>query len=327
MTGPLRVLVTGAAGFIGSHTVEQLLGRGARVVGLDGFDDYYDVRRKEVNRAALEGRPGFRFVEGDLRDRAACDRALEDVDAVVHVAARPGVRASIEDPLRTYDMNLTATLVLLEAMRARGLSRLVFASTSSVYGGDAPLPFREEAPSSRPLSPYAASKRACELLIASYVQLHGLGSIVLRLFTVYGPRGRPDMSVGKFIEAAYAGRPVPLHGDGSVERDFTYVEDIARGLASAAERVRPGDFAIANLGGSERSSMRELIGHIEKATGRELRLERKPPAPGDAPVTWADVTRARELLDWRPTVRLEEGVRRTAEWVRAIRERHPAVYG
>jgi UDP-glucuronate 4-epimerase len=323
----VNVLVTGAAGFIGSHTVEHLLARGASVTGLDAFDDYYDVRRKHVNRRALESRTGFRFIEGDLRDRGVAARAVEGVEVVVHVAARPGVRASIEDPLRTYDMNLTATLVLLEAMRAAKVGRLVFTSTSSVYGGDAPLPFREEAPSSRPLSPYAASKRACELLVASYVEIHGLGAHVLRLFTVYGPRGRPDMSVGKFVEAALAGRSAPLYGDGSIERDFTYVDDIARGLAASAERVRPSEFALANLGGSERSSMRELVTLVERSTGRKLALERKPPAPGDAPVTWADVSRARELLDWSPTIKLPEGVARTAEWTRRVREEHPEIYG
>jgi UDP-glucuronate 4-epimerase len=237
------------------------------------------------------------------------------------------VRASIEDPHRTYDANLSGTLTLLEAMRALGKKKLVFTSTSSVYGGDAPLPFREDAPSSRPLSPYAASKRACELLIASYVELFGLGAITLRLFTVYGPRGRPDMSVGKFVEAALAGRPVPLHGDGSVTRDFTYVDDIVRGVVAAAERVREGELHLVNLGGSERSSVRDLIAFVEKHTGTKLTLERRPPAPGDAPTTWASVARAARLLDWRPEVRLEEGVRRTVLWTREARLRAPELYG
>jgi UDP-glucuronate 4-epimerase len=322
----VNVLVTGAAGFVGSHTVEHLLARGHRVTGLDVFDDYYDVRRKRANLSELEGRERFTFLEGDLRDRATCDRAVEGVEAVVHVAARPGVRASIEDPLRTYDMNVIATVTLLEAMRARGVKRLTFSSTSSVYGGDAPLPFREEAPSSRPLSPYAASKRACELLIASHVEIHGLGAHVLRLFTVYGPRGRPDMSVGRFVESALARKPIPLYGDGSVERDFTYVEDIARGIVASAERVRAGDFELANLGGSERSSVRDLIALIEEATGQKLEIDRKPKAPGDAPVTWADVSRARALLGWTPSVKLPEGVLRTVEWARKARVEHPGVY-
>jgi UDP-glucuronate 4-epimerase len=323
----MNVLVTGAAGFVGSHTVEGLLGRGLRVRGLDCFDDYYDVRRKHANLEALTARKSFEFMEGDFRSPEVCARALEGVDVVVHLGGRPGVRASIEDPRRTYDMNLTGTLTLLEAMRARGLKRLVFSSTSSVYGGDAPLPFREEQPSSRPLSPYSASKRACELLIASYVEIHGLGAITLRLFTVYGPRGRPDMSVGKFVESALAGRAVPLHGDGTVTRDFTYVEDIARGIVAAAERVAPGDLHLANLGGSERSSVRDLIALVEKHTGESLVLDRKPPAPGDAPTTWASVERAEKILGWRPQVKLDEGVRRTVAWAHEARKKHLDIYG
>jgi len=307
--------------------VEALLARGARVRGLDCFDDYYDARRKRANLEALGANKGFEFQEGDFRSSEVCALSLEGIDTVVHLGARPGVRASIEDPKRTFDMNLMGTLSLLEAMRARGLDRLVFGSTSSVYGGDSPLPFREELPSSRPLSPYAASKRACELVIASYVELHGMGSIVLRLFTVYGPRGRPDMSVGKFVEAALAGRAVPLHGDGSITRDFTFVDDIARGIATASERVAPGDFQIANLGGSERSSVRDLIALVEKHTGRPLKVERKPPAPGDAPTTWASVERAEKLLAWRAEVKLDEGVARTVAWTKVARERYPEIYG
>jgi UDP-glucuronate 4-epimerase len=323
----MHVLVTGAAGFIGSHTAQALLARGVRVRGLDSFDDYYDVRRKRANLEDLAREKGFELQEGDFRSEQDCTRALEGVDVVVHVGARPGVRASLDDPKRTFDANVGGTLALLEGMRARGLKRLVFSSTSSVYGGDAPLPFREELPSSRPLSPYAASKRACELLVASYVEIHGFGATTLRLFTVYGPRGRPDMSVGRFIEAALSGRSVPLYGDGSLTRDFTYVDDIVRGIAAAAERVTPGEHDLVNLGGSERSSMRDMIALVEKHTGKPLRLERKPPAAGDAPTTWASVERAEKLLGWRPEVKLEEGIRRTVAWTREARARHPEVYG
>ena len=320
------VLVTGAAGFIGSNVAEHFLARGDRVLGLDCLDDYYDVRRKRANLAALAKNKAFEFVEGDLRSPEVSKKAVSDVDLVVHLAARPGVRASIDDPRRTYDMNVMATLNLLEAMRARKLARLVFGSTSSVYGGDAPLPFKEEAPSSRPLSPYAASKRACELLIASYVEIHGLGAITLRLFTVYGPRGRPDMSVGRFVEAALSGKSVPLYGDGSVTRDFTYVDDIARGVVAAAERVKARDLFLVNLGGSERSSVKDLIDTVERTTGKPLKLDRFPPSQGDAPTTWASVERARDLLGWRPEIKLEEGVARTVAWAKRAREEHPGVY-
>jgi UDP-glucuronate 4-epimerase len=321
------VLVTGAAGFVGSNVVEHFLARGDRVRGVDCLDDYYDVRRKRANLEPLRRHPGFVFLEGDLRSAETCALAVAGADVVVHLAARPGVRASVEDPRRTYDMNVMATISLLEGMRAAGLARIVFGSTSSVYGGDAPLPFREEAPSSRPLSPYAASKRACELLIASYVEIHGMGAVTLRLFTVYGPRGRPDMSVGRFVESALSGKPVPLYGDGSVTRDFTYIDDIARGVVLAADRVRPSDLHLVNLGGSERSSIQDLIAIVERATGKRLALDRKPRSQGDAPTTWASVERARELLGWSPEIKLQEGVARTVAWARRAREEHPLVYG
>ena len=315
-----RVLVTGGAGFIGSHLVEALASRGERVRILDCFDPYYDPALKRRTAARLCERGGaVELHEADLRDPAAVGRAVDGVDAVVHLAARPGVRASIDDPRTTLDINLTGTLHLLEAMRRRGPRALVFASSSSVYGGDAPLPFREDAPSARPLSPYAASKRAGELLCASYVELFGLSAIGLRFFTVYGPRGRPDMSVGRFVRAALEGERVPLHGDGSVERDFTYVDDIVRGLLAALDRVRGGEagWEVSNLGGGRIASMRELIALIEEHTGQRLLVDRHPAAAGDAPRTQADLTRARALLGFESRVPLAEGIARTVAWMRA----------
>jgi UDP-glucuronate 4-epimerase len=312
----VKVLVTGGAGFIGSHLVQALLARGDRVKVLDAFDPYYDPAIKRRTATLLE-KAGAQVAEGDVRDQDAVDRALEGVDAVVHLAARPGVRASIEDPRTTFDINVQGLLVLLEVMRSRGVKALVSASSSSVYGGDATPPFREDQPASRPLSPYAASKRAAELLCASYAELHGLGSIALRFFTVYGPRGRPDMSIGKFVRAALTGDVVPLMGDGSVVRDFTYVEDIVNGVVRAIDLAEPGGgHEVLNIGGGATHSMRELIATIEAATGRPLKVERRPPAAGDMQLTHADVTRVTARLGFAPRIPLEEGIRRTVEWAR-----------
>jgi UDP-glucuronate 4-epimerase len=311
----MRVLVTGAAGFIGSHAVEALAARGDEVVGLDSFDDYYDPRRKRATWAELAKLPRVRLVEGDVGARAR--EVVQDVDSVVHLAARPGVRASIDDPRRTFRENIDAFLELLEALRAKTApKRLVFASSSSVYGGDAPLPFREDAPSSRPLSPYAASKRAGELLVASWVELFGLGAYAVRLFTVYGPRGRPDMSVGRFVEACLRGERVPLFGDGSVTRDFTYVDDIVHGIVAALDRVKPGDWDVVNLGGSERHSVKEMVALVEKECGRALLVDKKPAAAGDAPATWASTEKAERLFDWKARVKLPEGIARTVAWAK-----------
>lgn len=313
----MQVLVTGGAGFIGSHLVQALLARGDRVTVLDSFDPYYDPAIKRRTAAVLQA-AGAQVIEGDVRDRQAVDRALEGVERVVHLAARPGVRASIDDPLTTFDINVHGLHVLLEAMRARGVGSLVSASSSSVYGGDATPPFREDQPASRPLSPYAASKRAAELLCASYAELFGLGSIALRFFTVYGPRGRPDMSIGRFVRAALTGEVVPLMGDGSVTRDFTYVDDIVEGVVRALDLAAPGGgHEVLNIGGGSTHTMRELIATIEAATGRPLNVERRPAAAGDMQLTHADVARVTARLGFAPRVPLAEGIRRTVEWARA----------
>jgi len=311
-------LVTGGAGFIGSHLAEALAERGDEVRLLDCFDPYYDPDLKRRTAADLSARPGVSLVEGDVRDAACVRRAIAGVDKVVHLAARPGVRASIEDPETTFAINVTGTLVLLEALRARGPRALVFASSSSVYGGDSPLPFREIAPASRPLSPYAASKRSGEHLCATYAGLYGFGCVALRFFTVYGPRGRPDMSIGKFMRRAFLGEPVPLFGDGSVVRDFTYVSDVVAGILAALDLVRPGGgYEVCNLGGGNTATMSALIEAIGRAAARPLQVERHPPAAGDMPRTEADQARARELLGFETSVSLAEGLERTAAWMRA----------
>ena len=312
------LLVTGGAGFIGSHVAERFAAAGRAVRVLDDFDPYYDPARKRRTAAALQA-AGVEVLEGDVRDPDAAAAALEGASAVVHLAARPGVRASIEDPRTTLDVNVMGTLTLLEAVRRSPACRaVVFASSSSVYGADAQAPFSEDQPAARPLSPYAASKRCGEHLLASYAALHGIGATALRFFTVYGPRGRPDMSVGRFVARALRGESVPLFGDGSVVREFTYVDDVVEGVVAAVERARPGGgLAVFNLGGGATATMTELIAEIEAAAGVALAVERHPAAAGDMARTEADLTRAAAGLGYAPRVSLAEGIRRTVAWARA----------
>lgn len=314
MRAMTHTLVTGGAGFIGSHLVEALLEAGDRVTVLDSFDPYYDPALKRAT-AQLLAEQGALIQEGDLREVAAVEQALIGVDRVAHLAARPGVRASIQDPHTTISINVTGTTNLLEGMRQAGIKRLVFASSSSVYGGDSTPPFREESPASRPLSPYAASKRAGEHFCASYCELFDFSVTALRFFTVYGPRGRPDMAIGKFIASALRGQSVPLYGDGSVVRDFTYVSDIVAGVCAALERP-PVGFEAVNIGGGRTVSMKELIAKLEGALGVSLDLDRHPAAAGDMPLTSADLTRAKARLGFASRVDLDEGLARTVAWAR-----------
>lgn len=311
----MNVLVTGAAGFIGSHLCERLLADGHRVTGVDNFDPYYDRRLKEANLRHLKGREGFRFVEADLRDPHALRLLFQErFHRVAHLAGRGGVRRSIEEPLTYLAHNFTATANLLEAMRQTGHDRLVFASTSSVYGNDSPLPFREDAPANGPISPYSASKKACEALLFTYHHLHGLHAYVLRFFTVYGPRQRPDMAIHKFVRAVDEGQPIERFGDGSTERDYTYVDDIVAGVVRAVERVE--GFEVINIGGSQTTPLARLIELIETTLGKSARIVEKPLPPGDVQRTWADTGKAGRLLDFHARVPLEEGLRRFVRWYR-----------
>ncbi len=322
-----RVLVTGAAGFIGSHAVDRLLADGWRVWGLDNFDPFYGRAVKESNLAAARSSPRFAFREGDLRDAAFVAALLEEVRprAVIHMAARAGVRPSIQDPDAYYDINVMGTVRLVEAMRAAGVSALVFASSSSVYGArHDERPFREEDAADLPVSPYAATKRAGELLCHTYHHLYGMSCCCLRIFTVYGPRQRPDLAIHKFARLMAAGEPVPVYGDGSALRDYTYVDDTVEGIVRALARVTGADgpvFDIVNLGAGGTISVNELVGKLAAALGVEPKVERQPPQPGDVPRTWADISRARELLGYEPGVRLEEGLARFVEWFREHGER------
>ncbi len=318
---PETILVTGAAGFIGSHLVERLLDRGDAVIGVDNFDPFYSPEEKRRNLARALADPRFRLLEVDCADGEALAAALgeEPVDAIVHLAAKAGVRPSIQQPAAYTRANIVATQTMLELARTRGIARFVFGSSSSVYGNADRVPFSEEDRADRPISPYAATKRAGELLCHTYHHLYGTGIIALRFFTVYGPRQRPDLAIRKFGTLMLRGEPVPMFGDGGMERDFTWIDDILQGVLAALDRTRdvPGEYRIINLGESRTTTVARLIELIGAALAIEPRIRRLPLQPGDVQRTFADVSLARQLLGYRPTTAIEEGIPRFAEWLRA----------
>ncbi|HET6372874.1 MAG TPA: NAD-dependent epimerase/dehydratase family protein [Candidatus Polarisedimenticolia bacterium] len=312
------ILVTGGAGFIGSHLVERLLARGDHVVALDNFDPYYDpaIKRRNLEQAlASRGGGECRFVEADIRDAKAMQLVFEAETpaAVVHLAARAGVRPSIEDPLLYEEVNVRGTAVLLEACRRHGVNRFLFGSSSSVYGDSTEVPFSEDARVDRPVSPYAATKVAGELLCSTYHHLFGLNVFALRFFTVYGPRQRPEMAIHKFARLILEGKPLPRFGDGRTERDYTYIDDILDGVVKALDKV--SGYGVYNLGESRRVSLTALIGLLEKALGRRALVEPMPEQPGDVKMTCADIRRARADLGYNPRVPIEEGIVRFAAWL------------
>jgi UDP-glucuronate 4-epimerase len=312
----MQVLVTGAAGFIGSWICQALLDRGDQVVGLDNFDPFYERARKERNLQPLRASQGFTFSEGDLLDAELLGRLLgSGVQAVVHLAALAGVRPSLRAPARYMRTNVEGTALLLETCRQRGVERVVCASSSSVYGARSQVPFCEDDPCDRPASPYAASKKATELVCSTFHDLYGLTVRCLRYFTVYGPRQRPEMAIHRFVALALAGQPVPVFGDGSSGRDYTFIDDIVAGTLAALDRPER-EFRVYNLGNSRPVLLRDLVAAIGTAVGRELRVEEKPWQAGDVPVTCADLSRAQAELGYRPTVSLQEGLARFVEWYR-----------
>jgi UDP-glucuronate 4-epimerase len=315
----MHVFVTGAAGFIGSHTCERLVASGHRVTGFDSFDDYlYPAARKRDTAAELGAlsSSSFRLVEGDICDPIAIAAALSsDVDVVCHLAALAGVRPSLAQPLKYLRTNIEGTGVILERMRALGLSRLVFASSSSVYGArESSEAFREDDPCVHPASPYAATKRMNELQLSAYRDLFGLGVFALRYFTVYGPRQRPDMAIAKFTDAIDRGVPITVFGDGSSRRDYTFIDDIVSGTVAAIDRVRAGVFEIYNLGGTGTISLSQLIATIEQVVGKTAIIDRQDDQPGDVPLTFANIERASAALDYAPTTPPLDGIRRYWEW-------------
>ena len=312
-------LITGVAGFIASKVTELLLAEGSSVVGVDNLNHAYDVRLKDWRLAQLSGQAGFEFHRLDIaqKDRLEALFQTRPFDAVINLAARAGVRQSVEDPWVYYETNVTGTLNLLELCRASGVNKFVLASTSSLYGAHNPQPFGEDANTDGPLSPYAASKKAAEALCYTYHYLYDLDVTVLRYFTVYGPAGRPDMSLFRFTQWIHEGRPVTVHGDGQQSRDFTYVDDIARGTLAG---LRPVGYEVINLGSDEPVVLMDAIRLIERLVGKEARLEFEPRHRADMLATWANIGKAGELLGWRPEVGFEEGVQRLVAWYRAHRD-------
>lgn len=313
-----RAIVTGAAGFIGSHLCESLLRDQWHVLGVDCFDDFYDPSVKRQNIAGFSSHPNFELMDVDIRDESAMDVALgRGADVTVHLAARAGVRPSIERPLLYQDVNIRGTNVLLEAARKHGVGRFVFASSSSVYGNSPKVPFSESDRVDHPISPYAATKKAGELLCHTYHHLFGINITCLRFFTVYGARQRPDLAIHKFTRLIESGKPIPVFGDGSMMRDHTYVDDIIAGVRAAMDRC--AGFHIYNLGESRPVSLSDLIAAIEEALGKKAVIERLPPQPGDVDRTYADVTRAMQELGYEPRTELAVGLAKFVEWFRAER--------
>ncbi len=313
-------LVTGAAGFIGARVAEMLLELGHSVTGVDNLNNAYPVRMKEHRLERLQGIKGFAFKRMDISRREILDPSSplleQPFEAVINLAARAGVRASVEDPWVFVETNVLGTLNLLELSRQHGIPKFVLASTSSIYGADAPLPTPESADSDHPLQAYAASKKGAEALCHSYHALYDIDVTVVRYFTVYGPAGRPDMSMFRFVKWITEGEPVQLYGDGEQSRGFTYIDDIARGTIAA---LRPLGYEIINLGGHQVISMNELIALLEEQIGKKATIERHPPNPADMLANQADVSKARRLLDWQPQVELKEGISHLVDWYHAER--------
>ena len=308
------VLVTGGAGFIGSHLIERLLARGDRPVCVDNFDPYYpaEIKRRNIEHIAADER--FALIECDIRDKEALGRVFHDyeLDSIVHLAARAGVRASISDPQLYQDVNIGGTINLLELAKEHAIKSFIFGSSSSVYGVSDEVPFRDDGSLSPPISPYAASKQAGELFCHTYHHLYNIPIICLRFFTVYGPRQRPDMAIHKFTRLIDRGEEIPLYGDGSSQRDYTYISDIIEGTVAALDCKL--DFDVINLGNSQTTELKRVVSLIEKYLGKQARVRQLPVQPGDVPVTCADISKAKRLLGYRPTVKIEEGIESFIQW-------------
>jgi UDP-glucuronate 4-epimerase len=314
----MKILVTGGAGFIGSHVAARFLRDGHEVSLVDDFNDYYDPRIKRANVAALGG--AARLIEGDIRDRDFVEGVISEgaFDAIIHLAARAGVRPSVKNPQLYIDTNITGTHNLLAASHRRGIGRFLFASSSSVYGLAKTVPFTEDLPLPQTLSPYAATKLAGEHLCGNYAHLYGMRVVCLRFFTVYGPGQRPDLAIHKFTDSIHRGQPIPQYGDGSTRRDYTYIDDIVQGVAGALRYEGPA-FDIFNLGENQTTTLSELIIEIEKALGKKAIIERHPEQQGDMPLTAADITKARQFLGYNPQTKIREGLPKFVEWYLSTR--------
>jgi UDP-glucuronate 4-epimerase len=310
-------LITGGAGFIGSHLVDKLLAQSsARVVVIDNFDGFYDPQIKQANIADHLAHPAYRLVETDIRDQAALEQlfAEEDFDVIIHLAAKAGVRPSVNDPRSYHEVNAGGTMNLIDLAQRNGIKKFIYGSTSSIYGPHATPPFREDA-ALAPISPYAATKAAGELIAHTYSYLYDFQSVCLRFFTVYGPRQRPDLAIHKFAHLITKNQPIPVYGDGTNERDFTYIDDIIQGvLAAIAYDATP--FEIINLGESQTVTVNRMIRLLEDALGKKAIIDYQPPQPGDMPRTHADISKARKLLGYQPSTPIEIGIQKFADWFR-----------
>ena len=311
-----NILVTGGAGFIGSHLVDRLLGEGVwRVTVVDDFNDFYAPAVKRENVREHLGYDAYRLREADIRDRARLEEIFTEAnfDSIVHLAARAGVRPSLVEPVLYAETNISGTLNLLELARAHGVKQFVFGSSSSVYGINAKVPFSEDDPVRQPISPYAATKGAGELLCHTYSHLYGVRCVCLRFFTVYGARQRPDLAIHKFAKLIHEGSPVPVYGDGRTRRDYTYVDDIIAGVRAAID-YNASDYEIVNLGESRTVELNELIALLETELDARALINRQPVQPGDVPQTYADISKARRLLGYDPQTKIEDGIRRFVRW-------------
>ena len=321
------ILITGGAGFIGSHLVNRLLTEGAwQVSVVDDFNDFYDPAIKRANVRLHQKNSNFHLFETDIRDKQALEKVFNEVfggagdfQCIVHLAARAGVRPSLEQPLLYAETNIQGTLNLLELARASGVKQFVFGSSSSVYGMNARVPFSEDDPIRQPISPYAATKAAGELLCHTYSHLYDMHCVCLRFFTVYGPRQRPDLAIHKFARLISEDKPIPVFGDGTTRRDYTFIDDIIAGVRAAIDYVADysnSNHEVINLGESRTVELRELISLLEKELGATAKIDRQPLQPGDVPQTYADITKGRRLLGYNPQTQIEEGLHRFVEWFR-----------
>lgn len=313
----MTVMITGCAGFIGSHVVDWLLSGGKNVVGVDNLDSFYDPSIKMKNIEHNLDDKNFIFYKADVRDKAEMDQIFEDneIDVIIHLAARAGVRQSIQDPLLYEDVNIKGTLNLLEFSKEYGIKNFVFGSSSSVYGINEKIPFNESDVVERLISPYAASKKACETFCYTYHHLHGIPVVCLRFFTVYGPRQRPEMAIHKFTRLIDQGQEIEMYGDGTSKRDYTYITDIVDGIVAAIDK-RIG-YEIINLGDSKVVELQYLISLIEEKLGKKAKIKKLPVQPGDVPVTHADISKAQTLLGYAPEVSIEEGIDNFVKWYRS----------
>lgn len=314
----MKILLTGCAGFIGSHALDRLLADGHHVIGLDNFDPFYDRALKAANIAAHEDHSGFELLEADLANVETYQKLKfmvgeEPIAAIIHLAAKAGVRPSIEDPVGYQRANVIATQNLLEFAKNEDIKQFVFASSSSVYGVNPDVPWSEKHGVSGPISPYASTKVSCELLGHVYSHLHGIRFLGLRFFTVYGPRQRPDLAINKFVRLIEAGEPIPVFGDGSTRRDYTFIKDIVEGIIGSLHYDKT-PYEVINLGNDQTVTLSEMIRTIEEVVGKSAIISRLPQQPGDVPQTWADVAKAGELFGYKPTTNFKEGVQRFVDW-------------